>query len=291
MKEIITMPCTRGCVAPPVRTSCPIPLQYNQTYEYRTSATALPRVLCLGDSIGGPSCRAASEDPRVAGKLELHPILFGGGGNRTVLLNSFGSSNLLRCVSTWLQGTCRSTELRPPCPAPVLHWRSVILGAGAWDLQSRPCCEQTEAMMQRLVSTVRSVVETALRHADTVVWMTTTPAPEHAGCCHDPKLNYSGHEHLRGQVGTVGYCNHDASTQNRLVAAMVRATFSTQRVAIADTHSAVASRCGASYRHCAIQSQFASDGKLVMCNVHFTPSGYAEVHGPAVARALSSLVL
>lgn len=280
-----------------MRPSCPIPLQFRnilQTYEYRTNATSLPRVLCLGDSIGGPSCRAAAENPLIAGKFELRSILFGGySGNRTVLLNTFGSSNLQRCVSTWLQGTCKPTEVRFPCPAPVLHWRSVVLGAGAWDLQSRPCCEQTDSRMQRLVSNVRSAIETALRHADTAVWMTTTPAPEHAGCCRDLRLNYSGHEHLKGKAGSIGYCNHDARTQNRLVAAMIGATFSKQRVAVADTYSAVALRCGGtSYQDCMIQPQFTRETREpVLCDVHFEKSSFVEVHGPAVARALSSLLL
>ena len=167
-----------------------------------------------------------------------------------------------------------------------------MLGAGAWDLLSRPCCEQTDSRMERLVSNVRAAIETALRHADTVVWMTTTPAPEHAGCCHDLRLNYSGKEHLGGKAGSIGYCNHDAQKQNRLVAAMIDAAFSKQRVAIADTHSAVASRCGgASYRDCAIQPQFTPAKEPVLCDVHFEKSSFVDVHGPAVSKALSSLLL
>ena len=144
--------------------------------------------------------------------------------------------------------------------------------------------------MQRLVNTVRAVVTTALRYADTAVWMTTTPAAAHRGCCHDTRFKYSGAEHLRGQIASIGYCTDDAVSQNRLVAAMLRATFPLERVAIADTYAAVASRCGASYRDCAIQPQTTAAGQLYGCNVHFEKSSFVEVHAPAVASALSGLL-
>jgi hypothetical protein len=105
-------------------------------------------------------------------------------------------------------------------------------------------------------------------------------------------LSFSGHEHIHGQIGSIGYCNNDAMEQNRLIAAMLRATFSAQRVAIADTYTAVASSCGgASYRDCAIQRQFDDVGRRYMCNVHFGKASFAEVHGPAIAKELARLLL
>ena len=269
-----------------MRPSCPVPIQ-QVPFEYRIANTALPRVLCLGDSIGGPSCRAAATHPLIAGKLELRPIQFVS-ANRSVLLNSFGAGNLQRCVATWLDGACKPGV---ECPMKGLRWRGIVLGAGAWDLQSRTCCEMTEARMNRLVGQVRGSVEAALRHADVAVWMTTTPAAEHAGCCRDGRLNYTGHAHRSGLVASIGYCHHDAITQNRLVAQMLQATFSPSRVAIADTYSAVASFCGDHYVDCAVQPQTDSAGRVFECNVHFSATSFEQIHGPAVARALSRLAL
>ena len=280
------MPCTRGCAAPPMRASCPIPVQ-PAPLDYRIAHTSLPRVLCLGDSIGGPSCRAAATHPLIAGKLELRPIQFAR-SNSSVLLNSFGAGNLQRCVSPWMEGACKPGV---ECPKLGLRWRGVVLGAGAWDLQSRTCCEMTDARMKRLVDQVRGSVETALRYADVAIWMTTTPAAEHAGCCSDDRLNYTGHAHRSGAIASIGYCHHDAITQNRLVAQMLQAAFSPSRVAIADTYSAVASSCGDHYADCAVQPQTDAAGHLFQCNVHFTPTSFEQIHGPAIARALSRLAL
>ena len=283
------MASTSGCVAPPSRPSCPVPFYQNSSIEYRIDKTSLPRVLCLGDSIGGPSCRAAARHPLIADKVELRPILFKR-ANDSVLLNSFGAGNLAKCVSTWLQGTCKPGEVHPPCPAPRMRWKGVVMGAGAWDLRSLPACEMNEARMQRQIGQVRNAVKAALNHADVVVWMTTTPAAEHAGCCRDRHYNYSAAEHLHGSITSIGYCHHDAIRQNDRVREMLRASFSSQRVAIADTYAAVASRCGAHYRDCSIQPQRSADGRRYVCKVHFEKSSFAEVHGPAVARALSGLL-
>jgi hypothetical protein len=160
---------TSGCAALPMRNPCTVPLQ-PAPYEYRIrmSSAALPRVLCLGDSIGGPSCGGAATHPLVKDRLEIRNIQFvtPRTQNQTKLLNSFGSLNLARCVGTWLQGACKSSETRPPCPSPGMRWRGIVLGAGAWDLRSLPCCEMNEARMQRIISNVRASVENALRHAD-----------------------------------------------------------------------------------------------------------------------------
>ena len=262
-------------------------------FEYRINVTTLPQVLCLGDSIGGPSCNAAISDPRLKGKLELHSIYSFASSNDTQLHNSMGARNLHKCVDDWLIGRCLPGETRPPCPKPQLRWRSVVLGAGAWDLFSRPCCIMNEERIAQLVGDVRNTVNLALRHAETAVWMTTTPAPEHAGCCRDPTRNYSGRAHLYNTSnygGSIGYCHHDAIEQNARVAAMLKASFSTNRVAIADTYSAVTRRCGTQYRDCAVQPQFDVLGRAHVCQVHFTGSSFGEVHGPAVARALAGLL-
>ena len=134
MSFVYPSACTRGCAATPTRPSCPIPVQ-ERPYEYRAAETSLPRVLCLGDSVGGPSCQAAASHPLVAGKLEVRAIQFMASGNRTVLLNTFGSANLQRCLGTWLSGVCKHLETRYECPAPTLRWKGVVMGAGAWDLQ------------------------------------------------------------------------------------------------------------------------------------------------------------
>ena len=145
--------------------------------------------------------------------------------------------------------------------------------------------------MQRLLGHVRKAVQVALDHADVAVWMTTAPAAEHAGCCRDRHYNYTGLEHVHGQISTVGYCNHDARHQNQRVREMLSATFAPQRVAIADTYAAVAARCGgATYRDCAIQPQRDAAGRRYVCNVHFETASFKEVHGPAVARALAGLL-
>ena len=282
-----------SCRLPVQPPNCPVPI-VPSPHEYRLAETSLPRVLCLGDSVSLPSCRAAANHSLLVGRLELRSIEFVSNKGLTIKqLNSMGSHNLVRCLPPWASGSCK---VGVKCPLQgeqsALHWKAIVLGAGAWDLSTGfgACCSVSESRLSQLVHNVKASVEQALRFADIVVWVTTAPAPEHAGCCNVPTYNYSGREHLSGAPGTIGFCNGDAQEQNRRVATVLRASFPPSRVAIADTFEAVNARCGRHYADCSIQGQFTTEGRPVSCNVHFSAEAYLNVHGPVVARTLAQAV-
>ena len=282
-----------SCRLPVQPPNCPVPI-VPSPHEYRLAETSLPRVLCLGDSVSLPSCRAAANHSLLVGRLELRSIEFVSNKGLTVKqLNSMGSHNLARCLPSWASGSCK---VGVKCPLQgeqsALHWKAIVLGAGAWDLSTGfgACCSVSESRFSQLVHNVKASVEQALRFADIVVWVMTAPAPEHAGCCNVPTYNYSGREHLSGAPGTIGFCNGDAKEQNRRVATLLGAAFPPSRVAIADTFEAVVARCGRHYADCSIQGQFTTEGRPVSCNVHFSTEAYSDVHGPVVARTLAQTV-
>ena len=268
--------------------NCPVSVQ-PVPHEYRIAQTTLPRVLCLGDSVSLPSCRAAASHPLVSGLLEMRSIEFvTDRGRRVKQLNSMGAANLLRCLNQWLPGRCKPGARCPVTKA--LRWRAAVFGAGAWDLSTGAgaCCAVSDTRMHQLVTNVRRSVELALQFADVVVWVTTAPAPEHVGCCNVPRYNYSGQQHVHGVPGTIGFCNGDSIWQNRRVSEVLRATFPQERVAIADTATAVSEACGPHYTDCRIQPQYSQEGRPVTCNVHY--AGVETVHGPVVARTLARVL-
>ncbi len=114
---------------------------------------------------------------------------------------------------------------------------------------------------------------------------------ERCCCCRNAIHNFSGAEHVHGQIGSIGYCSPDAAEENRLVKAMLRASFSPSRVAVADTYTAVEQFCGPHYRDCSASPQTDSTGRKYVCQVHFTRESFGELHGPAVARALAQVAL
>jgi hypothetical protein len=257
-----------SCRLPVQPPNCPVPI-VPSPHEYRLAETSLPRVLCLGDSVSLPSCRAAANHSLLVGRLELRSIEFVSNKGLTIKqLNSMGSHNLVRCLPPWASGSCK---VGVKCPLQgeqsALHWKAIVLGAGAWDLSTGfgACCSVSESRLSQLVHNVKASVEQALRFADLVVWVTTAP-------------------------GTIGFCNGDAQEQNRRVATVLRASFPPSRVAIADTFEAVNARCGRHYADCSIQGQFTTEGRPVNCNVHFSAEAYLNVHGPVVARTLAQAV-
>lgn len=79
---------------------------------------------------------------------------------------------------------------------------------------------------------------------------------------------------------SIGYCHQDALDQNTAVAAAL-ASFPPHRVATADTHAAVAARCGAHYTDCELQPQ--AHG----CSCHFSNATFYDVTGPAIGATLA----
>lgn len=181
--------------------------------------THLPKMLCLGDSIGHPSCSAAT--PALRGSVEVATFRV-----RGKLLNTMSSKRLLRCVDTYM-----GTDVR---------WRVVAFNAGAWDLSTGhgACCESGNRL-EASVANLRRVLHTILRRADLALWITTTPVPETAACC---RRWYAQPLGLPDAQLTVGYCNRDAAMQNSRLAALI-AAFKSPRVSIADTWTAVNRRC------------------------------------------------
>jgi len=220
-------------------------------------------MLCLGDSIGHPSCAGAAA--ALADTYEIASFRV-----RGKLLNTMSSRRMRRCVGAWM-GTTR--------------WRLVAFNAGAWDLSTGhgACCDVGSATVDTTVSNLmRGVLTLILARADMALWITTTPVPETAACC---RRWYAQPPQLPDAQLTVGYCNRDATAQNARVSEALRALppHEAARVGVADTASAVNRRCGAHYTDCEIQSQTRG------CNCHFEQASYAEVHGPAIAAAVRAL--
>ena len=101
--------------------------------------------MCIGDSVSGPSCRAAAAG--LADRLELRSVEFPRASGTKVLLNGMTSANVRKCMASWMGS---------------VPWRAVVFGAGAWDLQTNGCCETDAAHLQRIVDNVRDTVETVL---------------------------------------------------------------------------------------------------------------------------------
>ena len=113
--------------------------------DYRRTGGALPLAMCIGDSVSGPSCRAAAAG--LADRLELRSVEFPRASGGRVLLNGMTSANVRKCMGSWMGS---------------VPWRAVVFGAGAWDLQTNGCCETDAAHLQRIVDNVRDTVETVL---------------------------------------------------------------------------------------------------------------------------------
>ena len=163
--------------------------------------TSLPRMLCLGDSIGHPSCASAAA--ALDGSLEVASFKT----TRGKLLNCMSSRRMVRCVRSWLGPE---------------RWRLVAFNAGAWDLSTGhgACCDVGRSRLAAVVDNLRRVLTVILSRADLALWVTTTPAPETRACC---RRWYAQPAHLPHRQLTVGYCNRDAEEQNALVAQMLRA--------------------------------------------------------------------
>ena len=227
-------------------------------------STPLPKMLCLGDSIGHPSCAAAA--PALAASVEVATFRV-----RGKLLNTMSSKRLLRCVGSYLGSDVR--------------WRVVAFNAGAWDLSTgRGACCETGARLEAAVLNLRRVLLAILQRADLALWVTTTPVPEIASCC---RRLYGQPSSLPDAQLTVGYCNGEAAMQNTRVAAVIGALPArlSSRVGTADTWTAVNTRCGGGhYTDCPIQPQARG------CNCHFEKPSYPLVHGPVIAAAALRLL-
>lgn len=255
-----------GCRCAPTRIprpNCVVPRQ-PEHLDYRRPAAApdRPLVLCLGDSVSAPSCKAAAT---TLPEADVRSVLFARGSG-VVLLNTMTSSNVRKCLGSWM-GSVR--------------WTAVVFGAGAWDLSSgNGCCAVDIPRLQATVDNIRAIVSAILEHAQLAVWVTTAPIAETAVCCRDARYNYSQPEHLPVTWASIGYCHQDALDQNAAVAAAL-ASFPSHRVATADTHAAVAARCGAHYTDCELQPQ--THG----CNCHFSNATFYRVMGPVIAATLA----
>jgi len=257
-----------GCRCFPTRIprpNCAVPRQPEQIDYRRPPADApdRPLVLCLGDSVSAPSCKAAAASLPEA---EVRSVLFARGSG-SVLLNAMTSANIRKCLTSWMGS---------------VKWTAVVFGAGAWDLSSgNGCCAVDAPRLQATVDNIRAIVTAILERAQLAVWVTTAPIAETAVCCRDPRYNYSQPEHLPVTWASIGYCHQDALDQNAAVAAAL-ASFPPHRVATADTHAAVAERCGAHYTDCdGVQSQMHG------CNCHFGNATFYDVTGPAIAATLA----
>ena len=288
-----------ACQCRPMRippSNCPARSQ-PPVFDYRVPHTTLPRVLCLGDSISGPSCRAAARHPLLAGRFELRSVEFirRAAEENPVLLNTMTTTNLNKCIASWVGGSCKGSRSLP-CPklnaSASLRWKAVVLNAGAWDLSTgvNGCCAVSSSRLHGSVSNVRTALLKVLNYAEVALWVTTTPVAENRGCCQSANvLNATLVAGFGNVAQSLGYCAHDARRLNSLIATMIRSTFPANRVAIADTHSAVATHCGTAindfrYDDCDIQSQ------NLGCQVHFLRSSFDVVHGPPIALALASLL-
>ena len=213
-----------GCRCQPARAlrpNCPVG-KLPADMDYRRTGGALPLAMCIGDSVSGPSCRAAAAG--LADRIELRSVEFPRASGGRVLLNGMTSANVRKCMGSWMGS---------------VPWRAVVFGAGAWDLQTNGCCETDAAHLQRIVDNMRNIVQTILTRAEMAVWVTTAPIAETRACCKSELYNYSQPVGLPDTYASIGYCHADAQRQNAAVAAMLAADFPPARVAIADTHSAV----------------------------------------------------
>lgn len=222
-------------------------------------------MLCLGDSIGHPSCAGAAA--ALSDIFEIASFRV-----RGKLLNTMSSRRMRRCAGAWMGSS-------------TVRWRLVAFNAGAWDLSTGhgACCDVGSTTIDTTVSNLmRVLVSVFLARADLALWITTTPVPETAACC---RRWYAQPPKLPDAQLTVGYCNRDAVVQNARVSAALRALppHEAARVGIADTASAVNRRCGAHYTDCEVQPQVRG------CNCHFERASYAELHGPAIAAAARAL--
>ena len=136
-----------GCRCQPARAlrpNCPVG-KLPADIDYRRTGGALPLAMCIGDSVSGPSCRAAAAG--LTDRLELRSVEFPRASGTKVLLNGMTSANVRKCMASWMGS---------------VPWRAVVFGAGAWDLQTNGCCETDAAHLQRIVDNVRDTVQTIL---------------------------------------------------------------------------------------------------------------------------------
>jgi hypothetical protein len=132
-----------GCRCQPARAlrpNCPVG-KLPADMDYRRTGGALPLAMCIGDSVSGPSCRAAAA--ALADRLELRSVEFPRASGGKVLLNGMTSANVRKCMGSWMGS---------------VPWRAVIFGAGAWDLQTNGCCETDAAHLQVWARTCLSLL-------------------------------------------------------------------------------------------------------------------------------------